>query len=111
MTMPARAILEDAGLAGTHWGARIIRAEAEGHFTETDAADASLWPQCACGKADPRIPRSPRGSPDDFVLYEFGNGFGFAVDANQPLEAARLLVAIERRAAEVVAALPKEASP
>lgn len=96
--MTAAEILAAAGLA---------EAERRGQFTDRES-DLSLgWTTCACGKSDPRIPRGSFGEPLDDRLWDLGDDFARRVVGNHFAEAARSLVAIERRVAELLA----EAAP
>jgi hypothetical protein len=103
MTTPRSAIL--GPLAATHWGARILAAEARGAFTEDDEADAGDWATCACGSLDgPGIERGEMwGEPLDADLRHLGNRFMRTIANGDAPEAARTLVAIEERAAELAA--------
>ena len=105
--MTAKQLLTDANLHATHWGQRIIAAEETGAFTAQDRDDANNWTTCACSKQDPRIPRNKFGSaPCDNTLRRIGQYFLDCVRADAYTEAAETLIAIERRAAEILADLP-----
>ena len=92
------------------WWKRIEKAEARGCFTEYDIEAARDWVTCACGEQDPRIPRWPGYEvPKDPYLKRFGELFYEAVQRGTPDEARGILAKIERRATEVLAALPPEA--
>jgi hypothetical protein len=104
--MTAKQLLTEANLHATHWGQRIIRAEETGAFTGRDASESGEWTTCACGKQDPRIPRYYDGEPHDGGLMLYGMRFVDYVSANQYTEAADTLIAIEHRAAELLAELP-----
>lgn len=101
--MTAAEILAAAGLAESHWGRRIIAAEWAGSFTRQDADRAMDWTTCACGGLSDEIPRHPDGEPMDLRLATLGRDFLEAVAADEIVSAARLLVVIERRAAELLA--------
>lgn len=93
-------------LAKTHWGKRILAAAKRGGFTEGDGQDSMDWTTCACGKQDPRILRTSWGHPADGRLALLGTDFaGRVCDLDDPAAAARTLVAIEKRAAEILADL------
>lgn len=99
----AQEILAAAGLAESQWGERIIAAERTGEgFDGADRCLALGWTTCACGELDPRIPRAEDGSPVDEELMILGILFFDGVRFDRPITAARALVAIERRAAEVL---------
>ena len=102
----AKQLLTGAGLQDSHWGVRIIAAEERGSFGVNDCVDALSWQTCACGKLDPRIPRQTdvnNPAPLDMHLRELGQEFYCHVTDHEFLEAARTLIAIEKRAAEVLA--------
>lgn len=104
--MTAKQLLTEANLHATHWGKRIITAEELHSTTRADINDSGAWPTCACGKQDPRIPRGLGGAPLDENLEELGVAFYQHVCAHRFFEAAETLIAIERRAAEILAELP-----
>jgi hypothetical protein len=104
--MTAKQLLTEANLHATHWGKRIITAEEFHGTTPSDLSDSGEWTTCACGKQDPRIPRTKSGAPIDEYLEELGVAFYQNVCAHRFLEAAETLIAIERRAAEILAGLP-----
>lgn len=77
------------------------------------------WVTCACGKQDPRIPRHEAGAPKDALLSTLGVEFCGAIGAlrmNRYRErhhefvnkAINCLQRIERRAKEVLAAIPND---
>lgn len=86
-----------------YWWEAIDAAEKRGGFTEEDVERAEGWVDCACGKQDPRIPRHHGLAPKDYRLATLGVHFYDAVDGNLYEEARRILLAIEKRAAEVIA--------
>lgn len=105
---PAHFILSCYNLSLSLWGQKIIRAENKGGFTLDDQSDAMDWESCACGSAsNPVVMRNahPDGlglavGPLDIQLKELGQLFYNAVYQDDFMRAARLLVAIERRAAD-----------
>jgi hypothetical protein len=99
---PARTHLIENGLASTFWGRRIIGAEEKGRFTRDDRDLAEGWTTCACGKSDPRIPRSSSGIPLDHQMSVNGIRFYRRIFSHNFLEAAQTLVLIERRATELI---------
>ena len=99
----AQEILTDAGLSDTHWGLRIIEAEARGEFTDDDLRDASSWVTCACGRLDERVPRNDYDAPRDRELKDLGVLFVSPVFRGDFIDAADCLVEIERRAGELLA--------
>lgn len=90
-----------------NWHQRIAEARERGHFTGDDLAAARSWVTCACGEQDQRIPRHYYGWPLDAELDNVGCRFSNAVDDGDFDEAASLLDAIDRRAAEVLAEVAK----
>jgi len=104
--MTAKELLTEANLHATHWGRRIITAEELQGTTPADISDSGEWTTCACGKQNPRIPRTKLGCPIDKYLEELGTAFYEHVCAHRFLEAAETLIAIEQRAAELLAKLP-----
>lgn len=76
-------------------------------FTYAHAAKAGDWQTCACGEQDPRIPRGHWGGPLDDTLDELGMQFYRAVTTDSTNLATRTLLAIEKRAAEVLAQVGK----
>ena len=99
--MTAKQILTKAGLQSTFWGRRIIAAEKRGSFTESDRSRSAKWVTCACGKLAPGIPRY-YDSPRDTVLAKLGIEFCLLSEFADAQKQARLLVRIERRAAQVL---------
>lgn len=93
-----------------YWHDAIRIARENGSFTKEDRIKANSWVDCACGKQDPRIQRfSPAhddvGAPLDSELREYGFEFGDAVNLDDFNNAARLIILIEKRAAEIIAGL------
>ena len=111
--MTAKEILIQANLQDSHWGQRIIAAEERGNFTLEDSYDSGDWTTCACGTQDPRIPRGVRGTPLDEVLLDGGLVFSKLIDVYEDgsnwefdfVEAAKTLITIEKRAAEIIVEL------
>lgn len=103
--MTAKELLTEAGLHESVWGKRIIDAEASGKFKPSNVKSASEWPTCACGRQDKRIPRSRSGAPHDWPLNQLGKQFYLEVRGNRFIPAAKCLIAIENRAAEILALL------
>lgn len=99
--MTAKQILEDAGLAESHWGKRIIRAEVRGKFTKADRRDAKNWVTCACGQVTADIPRHNDNRPVDNDLWLSGAKFACDVAFDRYIRAAKILIEIEKRAIEV----------
>src|SRR5688572_6752027 len=76
-------------------------------FTSQEVIRASSWVTCACGEQDDGIERmSDTGEPTDKRLLNLGLDFWTCVDAGLPDAAARVLRAIEVRAAELLAGKP-----
>ena len=98
----ATALLDGEGLRHTFWGGRIALAEATGHFSDDDLRRAGHWPTCACGEQSPDIPRTNLGDPLDDRLHELGLRFDRNVQSHAMLGAAETLIAIEKRAAEIL---------
>lgn len=109
-----RASNSGSSLCNTHWGKRIIAAaqRADGGnvdeiFTNRDKKDAACWPTCACGKMYNRKKFLREESvPDDDARYLCplsrgltipGALFAVAVDKDEVIEAAVLMVKIEDR--------------
>lgn len=86
---------------GPSWNYR-----ASGVFSADEIWKAEKWQTCACGKQDPRIARFWDYIPEDGVLRRSGIAFYRAVRDGRVGAASRFLVAIERRAAELVKRLP-----
>lgn len=106
--MTAKEILVAAKLERSFWGKRIIAAEKRGYSSDSDEKFASSWTTCACGRLDKRIPGIEDGDgPDDVKLRVAGQRFADAIDAYSMLEAAEYLVAIEKRAKQILARLDK----
>ena len=99
--MSAYEILRDAGLDHSHWGQRIILAEARGGFNGLDILDASDWPTCACGELDESL-IGPSGAPKDTKLVALGARFLVAVNADNFENAAVYLVAIMTQAGKLL---------
>ncbi len=115
--MPALRLLMKHKLVDTHWGNRIVRAELRGKFTDKDREDARNWQTCACGKQDPRIPRTESaygdsGRPEDYDLFKYGARFHDDGVARQDfLAAAENLIAIEGRACALIAEIEANRKP
>ncbi len=106
MSKTAKELLTTAGLQDTHWGERIIAAEDAGRTvpTQEELRDSAEWMTCACGMQDPRIPRDKEGRPNDTELRELGGQFyGCWFEPTEFVKAAQTLIAIEKRAGEVLA--------
>lgn len=121
MTRRTAKLKGSTSLKRTHWGRRILAAEKRGRFTEDDERKANMWPSCACGKQDPRIPRYigefghdegiyQPDEPRDRELRLAGVKFGIAVSRNNFPAAWAALAAIEKRAGEILAQIDKEGS-
>jgi hypothetical protein len=104
-------LLHGHGLHTSYWGKRIQHAASLGTFTVGDRNKAASWPDCACGHLSPDIPRyvedgklvgQVKGAPKDRLLNELGSDFLTAVQHNNPVHAAIILVEIERRAAHIL---------
>ncbi len=86
-----------------NWHDRIQRAiKNGGRFLPDDITRACDWCTCACGEQDPRIPRLKDGSPIDDEMWNHGEAFANAVNANKPEKAQYLLGEIEARGEIVV---------
>jgi len=107
--------LKKAGILKSYWGKIIRGAEMNGRFTPENEHEAGEWQTCACGHQSANIPRAARTSwgeehpasyaePDDKLLREYGVRFAHNISDNNPLDAARTLVQIEKRAAKVMGA-------
>lgn len=99
------------------WPARIKAARRAGGFTEQDMAEARWWPTCACGKLDADIPRGrdltfgrARHAPKDAALFDLGAHFVAHVCNNNFDAAEATILAITKRAAEVLADQRKQPS-
>ena len=99
----AAAILKAAKIDQTFWGKRIIAAAECGSFTSGDLLESCGWVGCACGKLDQQIPRNYLGEPIDKKLVFLGVEFNAMVRCNYFVTAAKVLVAIEKRAKIVLA--------
>ena len=82
-----------------------MAAEKRGEFTREDILAAGCWFTCACGRQDAEIPRRPGGMPEDIQLIKNGARFSDAVYLRRFQEAAHCLIAIETRAAEILAGM------
>ena len=99
----AEKTLVDAGLEETFWGTRIIEAEKRGDFSQGQTGLAGVWTTCACGKQDERMPREKQtGAPVDGILRALGSTFYADVWQNDFADAAKTLVKIEERAAQIL---------
>jgi hypothetical protein len=76
-------------------------------FTNGQLKKADQWPDCACGKQDPAIPRTGHGQPLDSALFVLGCDFADAVEGGYPSKAGKILRAIETRSAEILRELPR----
>lgn len=83
--------------------AKKRKAEGRKPFTIAHVLRAGEWTTCACGWQDPGIPRRLNGEPQDFRLMEYGMDFSRAVRKQDPGEALRILLLIEKRSAEILA--------
>lgn len=109
--MKAALLLEENRLERTFWGKRIIDAEARGSFNREDEKLADNWTTCACGRQDDCIPRDIDGAPLDSRLEELGMRFGDIIEGSKAFVATtKTLIAIEKRAKEVLKTLPKESA-
>ena len=97
----AKSLLVAAGLDETLWGKRIIQIERTGIVPDEWLNEAWGWQTCACGRQDERIPRDKYGAPLDYKLACDGEWFPFYL-RHDIVEAARCLIRIEERAAEVL---------
>ena len=97
----AKSLLVEAGLDETLWGKRIIHIEETGKMLVEWLDEAWGWQTCACGEQDERIPRNEDGCPFDEQLRRDGVEFPLYLQSNI-VEAARCLIRIEERAAEVL---------
>ncbi len=94
-----------------YWWDVIDEAEARGSFTEDEKVRSGAWVTCACGKQDPRIPRRTtwmgrEGMPVDKELGGLGCRFCDNVHDDHFKAARNTLIAIEQRAAHLLAELP-----
>lgn len=110
---PAKKILTKAGLHNTFWGQIIIKTEAKGPEYGYNMIQLNLgksWLTCACGKLDERIPRHEHSDyahmtnrPKDRWLEHWGGDFyDDALNQNNHVLAAHLLVKIEKRACKII---------
>lgn len=97
----AKSLLVGAGLDETLWGKRIIHIEETGKMLVEWVRESFNWQTCACGRQDERIPRYEDGEPLDEQLSASGAWFPLYLQSNI-VEAARCLIRIEKRAAEVL---------
>lgn len=80
-------------------------------FTLKHIRLAGKWPSCACGKQDPRIPRTTLGShstigqPIDTLMQDYGMEFLGAVGEDDPWNARFWLHEIEIREGEILEGL------
>ena len=120
-------------LVETEWGQRILAAERNGKASNNDDILSGDWVTCACGRADSAIPRNGYGMPHDASLMSLGFSFHDAlansargIDSTNykkflgtdrfnglpPLIAAsHILVAIERRATEILGQMQDSINP
>jgi len=91
-----------------NWHDRIARAERAGGFSIDDRALAESWVTCACGEQDPRIPRCEEDgfAPVDEKLRCLGLMFADDVGHRNIERARRTLLLIDKRADEILKALP-----
>ena len=94
--MSAKEILEKEDLHNTYWGKIIIRAAKTDELSDEAIEDANNWQTCACGKA--RV----SGPPVDTKLRNLGYRFPLVLEDGDWEQAAELIVAIEKRAKEVL---------
>lgn len=99
----AKALLTEHNLHNTVWGRIIIAAEERSYFTDEDSDKAGDWTTCACGEQDPLIPRCHNGCPLDEDLRDLGCYFLDYINDDAFLAAVKTLIAIEKRAGEVMA--------
>lgn len=97
----AKSLLVEAGLDETLWGKRIIQIERTGELPFEWRDESESWQTCACGRQDERIPRGWRDAPLDEQLRRDGGWFPYYL-LTDIVEAARCLIRIEKRAAEVL---------
>lgn len=90
-----------------YWWGVIERAKKRGSFLASEKAKAVGWTTCACGKQDARIPRHDIGDPKDIPLRALGLRFCTAVNGNLVDMAGMILLAIEKRASEVLRGIAK----
>jgi hypothetical protein len=88
-----------------NWNDRIKEARKRGNFTKQDILKAAEWPNCACGEQDARIERNRYGEPDDMKLWILGADFSEYVGLNDFASARQTLAKIEKRAAQIIAAM------
>ena len=65
-----------------YWWDLLDKVEAAGKYSEAHnqaRGKSSSWVTCACGKQDPRIPRTADHKPKDRMLSELGTAFDFDV--------------------------------
>ena len=80
-------------------------------FTMEHIEKSGSWVTCACGKQDPRIPRNKPdygvalGEPKDTFLAISGFEFSVCVRNQNPVRALLFLLSIEKRSADILAAL------
>tara|TARA_R110000782_G_scaffold21033_5_gene56745 strand:+ start:2039 stop:2353 length:315 start_codon:yes stop_codon:yes gene_type:complete len=103
--LKANALLVKEGMDKLVWGERIIDSEYRGKFSRVDIKRANNWETCAIGENTSDVKVSEDGEPDDKDLTDLGNEFHTAVWMQDFLEAASLLVQIEKAAKSP---LPKE---
>lgn len=89
-------------MATRFWDRVIDEARETGGFSRRVKDLANEWPDCACGKQDPRIPRGPADEPEDYELRTMGMAFGDAVELDEVEEAGVLLAQIEERSTEIL---------
>lgn len=105
--MTAKKYLTECGLQDSHWGKRIIKAEEREYFTDEDKRDSMDWFSCACGKLDKRIGRNTSGIPVDDTLYDLSRCFNLYCYEDDIFEAAKCLVLINKREAELLPKIKK----
>ena len=113
MNKSAEQTLNDAGLASSLWGQRIIVNEILNHPSTEWQLLADTWGDCAFGMLHGRVLRMPMigvlrhdRPPDDPRLLGLGKQFARAMGLHRKyVEAAEILIAIRDRAAEILAEL------
>ena len=117
------ALLDELNLTGTYWGQRILEVvelqgiaqngERDSELQYLDAAryswaacylqtKSSSWTPCACGHADPRIPRDQYGVPKDEKLKSLGLAFTSSIANRNWRDASFILGQIENRVTKLL---------